>query len=108
VHLECSGSTSAALSGINKLAPLGISVLVGMGASDDLGIPVSTLQERELRITGIFRYMNCYPLAIELLATDKVSGEELITGRFPLSDASMAIRTSGQRGTIKNIVHPNR
>lgn len=108
VHLECSGSPSAALAGITLLAPLGISVLVGTGASDDLHLPISDIQERELRITGVFRYRNCFPLAIDLLARDLVRAEELITGRFTLSDSPTALRTSGQRGTIKNVVHPNR
>jgi L-iditol 2-dehydrogenase len=108
VHIECSGSVAAARAGIERLAPRGIAVLVGMGDASDLGIQVSVIQQRELRITGIFRYANCYPTAIELIASGRVVVDELITGRYPLAEAAEALDASGRNGAIKNLVLPER
>jgi len=106
VHIECSGNVRAARDGISRLAPAGMAVLVGMGGPEGLDIPVSWIQEKELLITGVFRYANCFPTAIELLASGRVRVDELISGRFPLSESAAAIDTAGRAGVFKSLILP--
>ncbi|MET3203733.1 hypothetical protein ABIB17_001534 [Arthrobacter sp. UYEF6] len=40
---------------------------MGLGA-DDVELPVSYLQNREISLSGVFRYTNTCPLAIQLKA----------------------------------------
>src|SRR3954471_21889353 len=54
VLLECSGHPAATTDAINVVAPAGHVVLVGMGG-DEMALPVSRIQERELTLTGTFR-----------------------------------------------------
>lgn len=106
VLLECSGSILATRAGLHRLAPLGRGVLIGMGSGDDLSIPVSLLQERELLITGIFRYANCYATAIDLVAGGKVKVAPLITSMHPLDDAAAALEDNGTGDGMKTLITP--
>jgi L-iditol 2-dehydrogenase len=106
-HIECSGSAAAARDALRWLAPLGSAVLVGMGSSAELSMSTSLVQERELRVTGTFRYAGCYPDAIALLAAGRVKAAELVTARFPLSDTAAALQTVGEPGALKCLVLPN-
>jgi L-iditol 2-dehydrogenase len=90
VLLECSGHPAATAEGIRSLGRAGRAVLVGMGA-DQLPLPLSVVQERELVITGTFRYANTWPTAIALVAAGRVDLERLVTGVYPLDQAEQAL-----------------
>jgi L-iditol 2-dehydrogenase len=103
--LDCSGVPSAITAGIRSLRPAGRAVLVGMGP-DEVTLPFGLLQQRELTITGTFRYANTWPTAISLAATGAVDLDALITDRFGLADADQAIMSTIERRSIKSIVEP--
>ena len=90
VLVECSGHPGATADAIRVLAPAGSAVLVGMGG-DELALPLSVVQERELTVTGTFRYANTWPAAIALVATGQVDLDALVTGRFPLAETERAL-----------------
>jgi L-iditol 2-dehydrogenase len=90
VLLECSGSPQALADGMRLLAPAGRVVLIGMGA-DSVAIEVPLVQNRELTITGIFRYANTYPSALQLIASGQVNVARVITHRFPLEATDDAL-----------------
>ncbi|WP_354154613.1 zinc-binding dehydrogenase [Pseudarthrobacter sp. S3] len=65
--IDASGAPQAVRSGTKAVGPAGRVILVGLGA-DDVELPVSYLQNREISLSGVFRYTNTCPLAIQLKA----------------------------------------
>ena len=105
--IDASGAPRAVRSGIKAVAPAGKVILVGLGA-DDVELPVSFIQNREIWLSGVFRYTNTWPLAIQLIADGKVDLDILVTGRFPLSGSEEALKAGKQAGQLKAVVYPGR
>lgn len=103
--IDASGAESAVRSGIRAVRPAGRVVLVGLG-NDDLRIPVSYLQDREIRLSGVFRYADTWPLAIELVRSGRVDLDSLVTARFGLAEAERALAIGGEHAHMKAIVYP--
>jgi L-iditol 2-dehydrogenase len=97
--IDASGAAPAVRSGIMAVKPAGRIVLVGMG-TDDAALPVSRIQARELTLTGVFRYANTWPLAIELVASGRVDLDSLVTGRFGLEQVEDALRAATDPRTL--------
>ncbi|WP_448638610.1 NAD(P)-dependent alcohol dehydrogenase [Geodermatophilus sp. URMC 63] len=106
VLLECSGHPAAIGQGIRALDRAGRAVLVGMGG-DEVPLPLSVVQERELEVTGTFRYAGTWPTAIALVAAGRVDLDRLVTGTYGLDRAEDAL-TAGRRDpdSVKVVVHP--
>ncbi|KJQ53422.1 NAD(P)-dependent alcohol dehydrogenase [Microbacterium sp. SA39] len=105
--IDASGSPVAVKQGISALRSGAVAVLVGMGA-DEIALPVSTIQNRELVITGIFRYANTWPTAIALAASGAVDLDALVTGSFGLDEVREALDSASHPSTLKSIVRPDR
>ena len=108
VLLECSGHPAATADAIRAVAPAGTVVLVGMGG-DEMTLPVSRIQERELTVTGTFRYAHTWPGAIALAASGRVRLDRLVTGHYGLdqvADALSVARTDPH--AVKPMVVPAR
>lgn len=107
VLLECSGAARALADGLHRLAPMGRAVLVGMGA-DTVPIEVPIVQNREITVTGIFRYANTYPDALQLIASGQVDVAPVITHRFPLESTDDALTVMRRDpAALKAIVEPS-
>jgi L-iditol 2-dehydrogenase len=106
VLLECSGHPPAIGEAIRALDRAGRAVLVGMGG-DEIPLPLSVVQERELELTGTFRYANTWPTAIDLVASGRVDLDRLVTGSYRLEEAEQAL-TAGRRDehAVKVVVRP--
>jgi L-iditol 2-dehydrogenase len=106
VLLECSGHPAATAQALRALDRAGRAVLVGMGG-DELNLPLSVVQERELEVTGTFRYAGTWPTAIALVASGQIDLDRLVTATYPLHQAEDAL-TAGRRDpqTVKVVVHP--
>ncbi|MFJ4028825.1 NAD(P)-dependent alcohol dehydrogenase [Paenarthrobacter sp. NPDC089989] len=105
--IDASGAPAAVRSGIKAVGPAGRVILVGLGA-DDVELPVSHFQNREIWLSGVFRYTNTWPLAIQLLADGKVDLDILVTGKFGLDEAEEALRAGKEAGQLKAVVYPGR
>jgi len=105
--IDATGVAQAVRSGITAVRPAGRVILVGLG-NDDLELPVSFIQNREIWVSGVFRYANTWPLAIELVASGRVDLDALVTARFGLADAERALTIGRERGQLKAIVYPGR
>jgi L-iditol 2-dehydrogenase len=106
VLLECSGHAPAISDAIRALDRAGRAVLVGMGG-DEVPLPVSVVQERELQLTGTFRYAGTWPTAIALVAAGRIDLDRLVTGTYRLDQAEDAL-TAGRRDerTVKVVIRP--
>lgn len=103
--IDASGAESAVRSGVMAVKPAGRIVLVGMGA-DDVTLPVSRIQNRELVLTGVFRYANTWPLAIDLASSGRVDLDSMVTGLYGLDDVEEALTASTDPRTLKAVVRP--
>ena len=105
--IECSGHPDSLSAGIAALRPGGTAVLVGMGPEEEGTVPLSLIQNRELWVTGTFRYANTYPRAIALAAEGRVDLEAIITGHYGLDDAEAALRAGREDpAAVKVMVMP--
>ena len=89
---ECAGAKGTVNDLIAMLRPGGTLTLVGMTAEGTFPVDVHGLLAKELDVKTVFRYANCYPLAIELARTERVKLQPLITHRFPLEETQEALR----------------
>jgi L-iditol 2-dehydrogenase len=105
--IECSGNERALNDGIRCIRPAGTAVVVGMGPGEESSIPLALIQNREIWLTGTFRYANTYPAAIELAATGKVDLDAIVTGYYGLEDAEEALQASRKDpANVKPMVIP--
>jgi len=106
VLLECSGHPAATGEAIRAVGRAGRVVLVGMGG-DEVPLPLSHVQTRELEVTGTFRYANTWPDAIALATARRVDLDALVTGHYGLADVEGAL-TAGTRDpdAVKVVVRP--
>lgn len=107
VFIDATGVPAAVRSGIRSVAPGGSVVLVGLG-SPEYALPVEHIQNLEINVTGVFRYANTWPVAIELVATGKVDLDSLVTGRFDLDHVREAFESDRDPRSMKSVVYPNR
>ena len=101
--IDACGFPSAIVSGIGAVRGAGTVVLVGTGF-DEIALPIPTIQNGELKVTGIFRYTDTWPLAAHLVATRQVDLDSLVTGRFPLEEAEAALNGDQAPNSLKSIV----
>jgi len=107
--IECSGADSSIQLGIYATKSGGTFVLVGMGAAE-VKLPLINALVREVDVRGIFRYANCYPTALEMVASGRVNVKPLVTHRYTLEQTLDAFETAktGAGGAIKVMIHCGR
>lgn len=103
VFIDASGVPGAIHAGIRSLRPRGRALLLGMGP-DQLEIPFSIVQVRELLLQGVFRYANAWPTAIALAPKIDLAG--LVTSRFGLAEAQLALERAGDADQVKVMILP--
>jgi len=107
VLIECSGNQRALKDGILALQPAATAVAVGMGPGEEASIPLSFIQNREIILTGTFRYANTYADAIALVASGHIDLKPIITGHYTLAEAEQALQaTKNDPANIKSVVVP--
>ncbi|HEX2214391.1 MAG TPA: NAD(P)-dependent alcohol dehydrogenase [Mycobacterium sp.] len=101
--IDASGAPAAVADGIRAVRPAGTVVLVGSGA-EAMELPTQVIQNRELILTGVFRYANTWPTAIALVQTKRVDLDAMVTARFPLEKAAEALDSDRTPGSVKTVV----
>jgi len=105
--VDASGVAAAVVGGIRNVRASGRVVLVGMGA-DEVSLPIPVIQNKELIVTGIFRYTDTWPVATHLVASKQVDLDSLVTSRFGLADAAKALEAATDPDSLKVAVFPGR
>ncbi len=101
--IDASGAAPAVADGIRAVRPAGRVVLVGSGA-ESMELPTQLIQNRELVLTGVFRYANTWPTAIALVESGRVDLDAMVTARFPLEKAAEALDSDRIPGSVKSVV----
>jgi len=106
ITIECSGAESSIKLAINATRSGGCVLLVGLGPPE-VKVPLVDAAVREVDIRGVFRYANCYPAALALVASGKVNVKRLITHNYKLEETLEAFETArtGAGGAIKVMIH---
>ncbi|CAO3653314.1 unnamed protein product [Cunninghamella echinulata] len=102
VVIDCTGAETCVQTSILLAKNGGNVILVGVGASNQT-IPISEVSSREVDIKGIFRYVNTYPTAVEMIASGKINVKPLITHTYSFDDSIKAFEhvKSGKDDAIK-------
>ncbi|XP_014479371.1 PREDICTED: sorbitol dehydrogenase-like [Dinoponera quadriceps] len=104
--IDASGAQSSIRLAILVTKSGGVVVLVGMGARE-VQVPLINALVREVDIRGVFRYVNDYSDALDLIASGKIDVKPLITHNYKMEDTMKAFETSrtGADGAIKVMIH---
>ena len=68
-------------------------------------LPIVNAAVREIDIRGVFRYANCYPAALSLIASGRIDVKPLITHRYTINEAVQAFEMAESGQAIKVMVN---
>lgn len=106
VVLECSGATSSLQTAIYAAAPGGSIATVGRGLRN-MQLPIVEAASKEVDIKGIFRYANCYPIAMEMVSSGKINVRDLVSHRFEFENSIKAFETARSGDALKVMINSN-
>jgi len=80
--------------------------IIGHGPAE-VKVPIINAMTREIDVRGVFRYANCYPMALAMVASGNVNVKKLITHNYKLEQTLEAFETAktGAGGAIKVMIH---
>lgn len=108
VVIETAGTVATVQQAMAAVRTGGVVVLVGMPPVDEAVLAIMDVMVREYDLRAVFRYANCYPPALSLIASGRVNLAALRTHEFPLERTEEAIHTTLHRKheAIKVLVKP--
>jgi L-iditol 2-dehydrogenase len=108
VAFECAGAVPTIQSAMRVVRNGGKVQLVGMPGETDPRVPIYEIINRELDVSGLFRYAGCYPPSISLIAAGRVDVKSLVTHHFELHEVPEAMEFVHEHKdqVIKAVVHP--
>lgn len=95
VMFECSGAVSALCAGISAMRPGG--VIMQLGLSGDMSLPMMAITAKELQLRGSFRFHSEFATAIQLMQGGHVDLKPLVTHTLPLENAEDAFLIAADR-----------
>lgn len=104
LFIDASGATPAIQQGLALTRPGGTVVLVG--SADDVPLSVPDIAMREVNVTGIFRYTNTWPTAIDLVSKGQVDLDALVTDVYGLEQVEEALTAGATPTSMKRVVRP--
>ena len=91
IIFEASGSKQVFTELPRHAAPGGKIVLIGM-PSEPVSMDVVAMQIKEISMKTIFRYVNTFPRAVNLIASGKLNVKPLVTKSYDFEDSVKAIQ----------------
>lgn len=104
IAIECTLDQSSVRAAIYATKSGGLVMTLGVGTSD-VALPLTDATMREVDVLASIAYTNCFPTAIELVASGKVNVKPLITHRYKLEDAKTALQTARAREGVKVLIN---
>lgn len=104
VVIEASGAAPSIGSTTDAVRRGGSIVLVGLSADETVPIETNAIVNKELDVSGSFRFRNTYDDAIRLLETGTVDVTGIIDFEQSLSDLEAAFRRVGDDDVIKGMI----
>lgn len=105
VVIDATGAQSCITCGFASLKRGGVFVQAGLGAPK-IDFPIGQICDKEATLRGSFRYgPGDYRLAIELLDSNRIRLESLITHEFAFEDAEKAFQNVASRDGIKSVIY---
>lgn len=92
---ECTGVAAALAGAIPAMRPRG--VILQLGMSGDMTLPVQAITAKELELRGSFRFHEEFATAVALMRKGLIDVKPLITQSVPLDDAESAFRVASDR-----------
>ena len=103
---EVAGTDAAVDHAMQVARPGARVVLVGIPSDDRTSFTAALARRKGLTIVMVRRMNAVYPRAIELVERGLVDVDELVTHRFPLTQADEAFRVAAARSGLKVLVEP--
>ncbi|KAJ8718679.1 hypothetical protein PYW08_002916 [Mythimna loreyi] len=104
VSFDASGAQATVRAAMLATKSGGVAVLVGMGAVEQT-VPLAGALAREVDIRGIFRYVNEYPIALNMVASGKINVKPLVSHHFSMEQTLEAYEVARQGLGIKVMIH---
>lgn len=101
VLIECSGAQPALVSGIAALRPRG--VIVQLGLSGDMSLPMMQITAKEIELRGSFRFHEEFATGVKLMQAGLIDVSALVTHRFALADFAEAFRIASDRSASMKV-----
>ena len=103
---ECSGDEAAIVQAMSLLKPGGSLVLIGIPGTDTIPFPVHELRRNEITLVNIRRQAHCTARALDLLQSNRINLDALVTHRFHLHQIQEAFElVAGYRdGVMKAMI----
>jgi len=106
ISIDCCGAESTIALTMLATRSGGTICIIGHGPAE-VKVPIIKAATREIDIRGVFRYANCYPMALALVASGNVNVKKLITHNFKLEQTldAFEVAKTGAGGAIKVMIH---
>ena len=89
--IETAGTEATTRQAIQMAKKGSTIVLVGLGASGEMTLPMTAAINKELTFKSICRYRHCYPMAIDAVATGRINIRGIVTNEFAFDDLPEAL-----------------
>ena len=106
VVLDCAGFSQTVQESVYSARANGKIVLVGLGADQIDGLPLSRISCKELTLTSIFRYKNLYPTAISAISGGFIDISGIVSNRYRFEDTPEAFRVASEQASeiVKSVI----
>ncbi len=109
VAFETAGSVATCRMSLAAPRPGGVTVLVGLPPDPLISLDIVSAASRETQVRGLFRYANCYPESLALVASGAVNLDALVTQNYAFSQtpAALEFAVNDKSSSMKVMIQMN-
>lgn len=101
VLFECSGAQPALAAALAAMAPRGVVIQLGM--SGDMTLPIQAITVKELELRGSFRFHDEFGVAVSMMQKGLIDVSPLHTHTYPIADFATAFETANDRSRAMKV-----